>query len=158
MASMRFFILLAIAFSTSAGAVESRGMVVSVHDGDTLTMLVDRLQVRVRLEEIDAPESRQAFGTRSKQSLSEMCFGKEAKLTSSGHDRYGRTIGRITCAGVDANAEQLRRGMAWIYPQYAKDRKLFEIEAHARTARVGLWADAAPVAPWEWRKLNRPQK
>lgn len=70
-----------------------------------------------------------------------------------GADRYGRTLGRVFCAGVDANAEQVRRGMAWVYVKYApKDSPLYAIQAEARVARRGLWQDARPVPPWEWRR------
>ncbi len=128
---------------------------VSIADGDTLTALVDRKQVKVRLAEIDAPEKAQAFGNRSKQSLSDMCFGKIAKLTDKGKDRYGRTLARVTCADIDANAEQVRRGMAWVYHRYVTDRGLYSIQDEARAAKRGLWADVNPVPPWEWRREKR---
>jgi endonuclease YncB( thermonuclease family) len=133
-----------------------RGKVVSVQDGDTLTILIDRRQVRVRLTDIDAPELKQAFGTRSRQSLSEMCFGKIASLDVRGQDRYHRSLAQVTCDGKDANAEQVRRGYAWIFVRYApRDSPLYFLEQEARTARRGLWADSAPVAPWDWRRNGR---
>jgi endonuclease YncB( thermonuclease family) len=95
------------------------GPVVNVHDGDTVTVLVERTQVRVRLVDIDAPELGQAFGKRSRQSLADMCAGKTAHVADRGKDRYGRTLGHVSCAGVDANAEQVRRGMAWVFVRYA---------------------------------------
>jgi len=52
---------------------------------------------------------------------------------------------------VNINAEQVRRGMAWVYRQYAHDLSLYAIEAEAKAARRGLWADPAPIPPWEWR-------
>ena len=125
----------------------------SVHDGDTLTVLIEQRQVKVRLTEIDAPELRQPFGTKSKQSLSELCFGKIAALDVRGEDRYHRALARVTCAGTDANAEQVRRGYAWIYTRYARtDSPLYAIQSAARTEHRGLWADEAPVAPWDWRR------
>ncbi len=126
---------------------------VSVHDGDTLTVLIEQRQMKVRLTEIDAPELGQPFGTRSKQSLSELCFGKTAALDVRGRDRYKRALARVTCAGTDANAEQVRRGYAWIYTRYTRaDSPLFAIEGEARAAHRGLWADATPVPPWSWRR------
>ena len=126
---------------------------VSVHDGDTLTVLIEQRQVKVRLTDIDAPELRQPFGTRSKQSLSEMCFGKVAVLDVRGQDRYKRSLAQVTCAGTDANAEQVRRGYAWTYTRYApRDSPLHAIESEARFAHRGLWSDATPVAPWNWRR------
>jgi len=133
-----------------------QGRVVSVHDGDTLTVLIDNRQVRVRLVDIDAPELKQPFGTRSRQSLSSLCVGKVASLDVRGHDRYNRTLARVTCGGADANAEQVRRGYAWTFTRYARaDSPLFAIEREARAAHRGLWQDPAPVAPWEWRNSLR---
>ena len=129
---------------------------VSVHDGDTLTVLIERKQVKVRLTDIDAPELRQPFGTRSKQSLSELCFGKIATLDVRGQDRYKRALAQVTCGGTDANAEQVRRGMAWTYTRYAPaESPLHAVQAAARDSNRGLWADRAPVAPWEWRRSGR---
>ena len=129
---------------------------VSVHDGDTLTVLIDHRQVRVRLIDIDAPELRQPFGTRSRQSLSSLCFGKVASLDVRGHDRYNRTLALVNCGGADANAEQVRRGYAWTFVRYARpDSPLFALESEARTAHRGLWQDPAPVAPWDWRNSVR---
>jgi endonuclease YncB( thermonuclease family) len=130
--------------------------VVAVHDGDTLTVLVERRQVKVRLTEIDAPELKQAYGARSKQSLSELCFGKTAELEVHDRDRYGRTLAQVYCGGIDANAEQVRRGYAWTYTRYAAPGSpLFAIEREARIARRGLWEDPAPTPPWDWRRNRR---
>ncbi len=132
------------------------GKVIRVADGDTLTVLVDRRQVKVRLAEIDAPELGQAFGTRSRQSLADMCARKLAVVADHGPDRYGRTIGRVTCEGVDANAEQVRRGMAWVYVRYApKDSPMYTLQSEARIEKRGLWADPRSAAPWDWRR-SRP--
>src|SRR5215510_9090601 len=131
------------------------GKVVKVSDGDTLTVLVERKQVKVRLIEIDAPESKQAFGQRSRQSLGEMCAGELATVNYSSRDKYGRVLGRVQCKGLDANAEQVRRGMAWVYDRYVTDRGLYALQNEARAAHVGLWADKHPTAPWDWRKQHK---
>ena len=136
--------------------------VVGVSDGDTITALCKgNEQVKVRLAEIDAPEKAQPFGAKSKQSLSDLCFGKQARIASQGRDRYGRTIGRMYCftpgvkTEIDANAEQVRRGLAWVYDRYVTDPDLYPLQDAARTERRGLWADSAPTPPWEWRKARR---
>ncbi len=67
-------------------------------------------------------------------------------------DRYGRTVARINCDGTDANAEMVRSGMAWAFTKYLTDPKLKVLEDQAHEARLGLWRDAQPVPPWEWRK------
>ncbi len=152
-------IILGAALGLASGADaagELVGQVVSVHDGDTLTVLVDRRQVKVRLAEIDAPELGQPFGTRSRQSLGDLCARKQAVVADRGLDRYGRTLARVTCGGIDANAEQVRRGWAWVFIRYApKDSPLYRLEAKAKRDKRGLWADDEPVPPWEWRRMRR---
>lgn len=135
---------------------EITGRVVSVADGDTLTLLADgRTQHKIRLAEIDAPEKRQAFGERSRQSLAELCAGVEAQAMVQTVDRYGRSVARVRCNAVDANAEQVRRGMAWVYDRYVVDRALYRVQTEARDGRRGLWADADPVPPWDFRRRQR---
>lgn len=130
--------------------------VVSVHDGDTLTVVIERREVRVRLADIDAPEIGQPYGSRSRQSLAELCFGRPAALDIRGHDRYQRAIARVTCGGIDANAEQVRRGYAWTYTRFAPSNSpLHKIEKEARGAQRGLWSDPSSVPPWEWRRNGR---
>ena len=132
------------------------GTVVSIADGDTLTVLNNEKQeVKIRLAEIDAPEKRQAFGSRSKQSLSDLCFGKQAEIIPQVKDRYQRTIARVKCSGVDANTEQVKRGMAWVYPRYVKDHNLYIMQRDAKVLKRGLWADSSPTPPWEFRKQGR---
>jgi endonuclease YncB( thermonuclease family) len=127
--------------------------VVGIADGDTLTVLTaSKKQHKIRLAEIDAPENIQPFGTKSKQSLSDMCFGKEVEVTPYVKDRYKRIVARVKCAGVDANAEQVNRGMAWVYRRYAKDHDLYVLEHGAKAGKRGLWADSSPTPPWQWRK------
>ena len=144
---------LTLLLAVTPAQADVRGRVVSVHDGDTLTVLVERRQVKVRLTDIDAPELKQPFGTRSRQSLAELCFGKDASLDVRGQDRYQRTLATVTCAGTDANAEQVRRGYAWTYTRYARTNSpLIAIQSEARSAHRGLWSEPSPVAPWEWRR------
>lgn len=137
-----------------AHGAEFSGVVVNIADGDTLTVLVEKKQIKIRLDSIDAPERRQPFGMRSRESLARLCAGKDAHVVDHGKDRFGRTIGGVTCSGVDANAEQVRRGMAWVYVKYAPPGSpLYDFEAEARSLKRGLWVDQRPVAPWEWRRL-----
>lgn len=140
----------------TAWAETITGKVVAVADGDTLTVLNGREEIKVRLNAIDAPEKKQPFGTQSKQALSDLCFGQQATVETHGHDRYGRTIGDVTCKNRSANAEQVRNGMAWVYVKYApKNSTLYAEEKLARGLHAGLWADTSPIAPWDWRKQER---
>ena len=146
--------LLPLLSVTPAHATEYTGRVVGISDGDTLTLLTpEKQQVKVRLGEIDTPESRQPYGTRAKQALSDLAYGKEARVVVQDTDKYGRTVARVYVGGTDVNAELVRQGAAWVYRQYVKDASLYRLEDEAKTAKRGLWAlpEAERMPPWEWR-------
>ena len=152
---LRWFTACLILFSTSVFAGELSGKVIGISDGDTFTLLnADKQQVKIRLAEIDAPESAQPYGKRSKQALSRLIFGKEVRVVVQTTDRYGRTVGRPYVRGLDVCEEMIRSGSAWVYRQYVVDLGLFGIETEARAARRGLWAlpEAEQIAPWDWRR------
>lgn len=151
---MRGLLLLYWLVIPAAFAETISGRVTAVTDGDKLTILdAGDKKHRIRLADIDAPELKQAFGAQSRQSLAAVCLKKNAQVEAQGKDRDGRYIGRVTCDGVDANAEQVRRGMAWVSARRTGPvSPLYELEAHARLRQVGLWQDDKPVPPWEWRR------
>ena len=106
---------------------------------------------------IDAPEKKQAFGNRSKGSLSDLVFDKTVNVETEKRDRYGRQIGKVLVNGQDINLEQVKRGLAWHYKQYQREQSPTDQQSYAaaeivaRTAQVGLWRDAYPIPPWEFR-------
>jgi endonuclease YncB( thermonuclease family) len=144
-----------MAASTGILAAAFFASVIGISDGDTLTVLHERQPIKIRIAEIDAPEKKQPFGTRSKQSLSDLCFGKQAEVFPEKTDRYGRTIARVKCEGQDASVHQVQAGMAWVYERYATDRSLYTLQNLARSKRLGLWADAGALPPWSWRRGDR---
>ncbi len=137
------------------------GKVVGVTDGDTISVMRDEKAAKIRLHGIDCPEFNQPFGTKAKQFASDMVFGKVVRVEcrSTGTDKYGRLLGNVVRAdGKILNHELLRAGLAWWYRQYApKDKDLAALEAEARTAKRGLWADKDPVAPWDFRHGTGPK-
>ena len=146
---MRWALLL-FGLAAHAEAAETlSGKVVAVPNGDTLVIeTAARQRHRVRLADIDAPERRQPHGAEARRSLTDLCLQKDAK-SEDGH---------VTCQGVDVNAEQVKRGWAWVSPKGTRPRHaLFELEAHARLREVGLWAGESPVPPWEWRASRSKQ-
>jgi len=153
-----FSIILAASLSFTARA-DFTGNVVGVADGDTITVLgVDKVQHKIRLTGIDAPEKKQPFGNRSKQSLSDMVFKKTVTVETVKRDRYGRELGKVLADGKDVNLEQVRAGIAWHYKAYertqtATDRQAYAgAENEAKAAKRGLWAGADPTPPWKWRR------
>ena len=149
----------------ASGTQTLTGSVVAIADGDTITILDSaNTQHRIRLAGIDAPESHQAFGEQSRLGLSEMIFGKDVSVTYQKIDQYGRLVGKITLDGEDINLEQVKAGMAWHYKFYEdeqtpEDRELYaRAEAEARAARRGLWQDANPVEPYQFRKEEKRER
>ncbi len=169
--AQRLLAILAVSCSLPVYA-DFTGKVVAVADGDTITVLRDHEQVKVRLAGIDAPEKKQAFGNVAKQRMADMVFGREVRVQDRKQDRYGRTIGRVWVTSsecrvsdcpktLDAGMGLLTVGLAWHYKQYAKEQPAEErgqysfAEDEARSKRVGLWRDADPVPPWEFRHPNK---
>ena len=155
-------ILAALLLATSAHAATITGTVVSVADCDTVTVLdATKTQHKIRLTGIDAPEKAQPFGRRSKSSLSDLVYLKQVNVETDKKDRYGRNLGKVLINGKDANLTQIEHGMAWWYRAYKKDqsandRRLYEAaEVSAKAKKVGLWADAKPVPPWEYRRQKK---
>jgi endonuclease YncB( thermonuclease family) len=148
--------------AATAAAREIAGRIVAVADGDTVTLLdEDNRQHKIRLDGIDAPEKSQAFGDRSKQSLSDLVHGRNVRAQCPKTDPYGREVCKILSEGVDVNLEQIRRGMAWHFKRYEReqpplDRRAYSAaETEAQAARRGLWRDAQPMPPWDCRQRKR---
>lgn len=128
------------------------GKVIKIADGDTITILVNNEQIKIRLTGIDCPEKSQDYGQKAKEYTSEACFGKTVTIIEHGKDRYGRTLGEVILPnGKILNQELVRSGYAWHYKKYSNDTILANLEIVARNNKAGLWA-GNPIAPWEYRK------
>ena len=158
-------------FVDALEAATLTGRIVGVHDGDTITLLdATKTQHKIRLAGIDAPELRQAFGTRSKQNLSEMAYAKDARLECHKTIRNERKLCKVwvqpsdcpRCGEtLDVGYAQISTGLAWWYRAYTKEqspevRGRYESDENdARLRKRGLWADPVPVRPWEWRRPTK---
>ena len=136
------------------------GKVVKIADGDTFTLLVNNHdQVKVRLDGIDAPEKKQAFGNKAKQYLSSMIWGTPVTVKVLKKDRYGRSIGKVSTSRFkDVNLEMIKAGYAWHYKEYNDDKTYASAEVSARKNKKGLWQDKNTVKPQDFRKIKRQKK
>lgn len=164
---LTIFIYLLTAFqSANAGGIPYtfnqkilQGKVIRVLDGDTIEIktlpakiVVYEVPIRVRLINIDAPEKKQPFGRWSTSQLKTLVAGKQVTVSYSHKDRYGRIIGHVfTTNGTDASRFMVQSGAAWVYGRYNVDESLPALQREAQEQKRGLWADANPVPPWEWR-------
>ncbi|WGS88681.1 thermonuclease family protein [Methylomonas sp. UP202] len=145
-------LLTLLAFAGVGHAETLSGQVVGVHDGDTLTLLTATAQtVKVRLANIDAPESDQAYGQVAKLGLANAVLGRAITVDATQRDFYGRVVGQVSYQGRDINLEQVANGLAWVYRQFTDDPVYLQAEQAASQAKIGLWQDPAPVAPWLFR-------
>jgi len=145
-----FFILA----PTLTDAIEFQGRVVGVIDGDTIKVLQQGKQVKVRLVGIDCPEKDQPYGQKAKSFVMELIAGKSVIIKYESYDRYGRIVGAVFLSdGRNLNHELVQTGLAWWYRKYApNDKTLVRLEYEARKAKLGLWTEPNPVSPWEWRR------
>ena len=137
------------------------GKVVSIDDGDTIIVLdATNHSHKIRLHGIDAPEGGQAFGDRSRQSLSDMIFGRDVSVEWSKRDRYGRLVGKVLLDGRDVCLGQIKAGMAWHYKYYQseqsrEDRELYaNAETEARATTQGIWSESNAIPPWDFRRTH----
>lgn len=134
------------------------GKVISIADGDTLTILgKEGKHLPIRLAAIDAPENGQPLGDESKDHLIALAMGKDVAVELNGADRYGRIVGRALLNEQDLGLEQVKAGFAWFYRRYEselgeRDRTAYAVaEIEARVKRIGLWSDPSPIPPWDYR-------
>ena len=151
--------LLIFSVCTASASKILQGKVVSVADGDTITVLdAEKNQHKIRLQGIDAPEKAQAFGAKSKQALYEMVHGKTVQVSFEKSDKYGRILGKVLLDGQDICHQQIKAGLAWHYKKYQNQQPLVDrddysaSETAAKSEKLGLWSDPQPVAPWDFRK------
>ena len=147
----------AAAFAWCAAA-DVTGVVTRVSDGDTLWVTdAARLRHKVRMLDIDAPESAQPFGAESTAYLKSLVGGRKVRVAGDGHDMYGRVLGVVWLDGEDVNLKMVREGMAWVY-RHSTNAQYIAAQSSARAARRGLWRAEAPTEPYEWRKQQKGKK
>lgn len=163
-----WFLLLLVSVPAFA---DMTGVVVAVSDGDTVTVLdAAKIQHKIRIAGIDAPEKTQPFGQMAKERMSALVFQKEVRLEGDKLDRYGRTVAKVWVSSpycphcpktLDAGLATLTIGLAWHYKKYQNEQSVEDRERYAfaeyeaKSKRAGLWSEVNPVPPWDWRKSQR---
>lgn len=158
-------LLLLLALPSHAVIRTVEGTVTKVADGDTITVVTaEGTKLKTRLYGIDAPEIRhgkkpgQPFGEDAKRALARMVLGKKVRLDIIDVDRYKRMVAMVYLNGKNVNEHMVRQGLAWAYRRYLDTPYASEFigaEKEARKKGVGLWKQANPLPPWEFRKRDR---
>lgn len=132
------------------------GEVVSVADGDTFTMKTyTNERIKIRLYGIDAPERGQDYGTKSREFLNDLCYGKTVEIKVMGIDQYDRTLGVVYVDGENVNEKMVREGLAWYYSHFVNDSRLDSLEQLARKEKLNIWSMKNPVPPYQFRQSQR---
>ena len=149
-----YFIIVFFISGISYAQAPIQGKVVGIADGDTITVLQDNQQFKIRLYGIDTPEKSQDFGQKAKQFTSDMVFKQHVKVVSYDIDRYGRTVGTVYTGQKCLNEELVKNGFAWVYKKYCAEsfcNQWAQLEREAREKKLGLWIYDNPIPPWDFR-------
>ena len=146
-----------LAWPAGAEVISGQARVV---DGDTLAITGQR----VRLDGIDAPETRQtcrrngrrwACGKAATRAMRRLIGRNPVRCEVSVRDRYGRAIAACFAAGRDLQQELVRQGLALAYRRYST--RYVPDEDAARAERAGLWSGEFEE-PWNWRRQRRERR
>ncbi len=148
-----FFLLL-----PAAGVYAWTAEVLTVGDGDSFTVRRDGRTHKVRLYGIDSPELGQAHGRNTRQLARSWLQGRRVEVEPMYQDKFGRTVALVWVGERLLNEELVRSGAAWVSPKFCQSRRvcdrMFDIQEKARQARLGLWRDARPEPPWQWKRRH----
>ena len=139
--------------------------VVSIGDGDTLTVQQSNRKVTIRLACVDATERAQTpWGAESTAKLKGLLpIGQQVRIREVEKDKYGRTVGEVFVGNRSINLTLVQTGAAVVYRQYLKgcagnENQYLSAEQQARSQRIGFWNQANPVMPWDFRRGNGARK
>ena len=147
--------LLCLLMVVPVRAADFEAKVIGVLDGDTIDVLHEKKQERIRLYGIDCPEKGQSFGQKAKQATSALLFDKDVRIETHGRDKHRRTLGTVFQGEVNINQVLVKEGWCWWFSKFVpKDVVLKQLEQEAKDGNKGLWADQNPVPPWLYRRLD----
>ena len=135
--------------------------VVSVTDGDTITVLHNNQKKEIRLYGIDCPEKLQSRGEQAKTLTTALVSGRNVDVEQKDIDLYGRVVGLVKVDGQSLSELIVQNGYAWVYTKYCKEKfcaDWVKLESVAKQQKKGMWQDTVVVPPWEWRAAKREGK
>lgn len=153
-----FLLLIINCISTSVVSDEItqfEGRVIKVIDGDSITILVGKEQIKIRLGEIDTPERGQPYWKVSKKALETLVAGKTIIAVQTDIDRYKRVVAQVFINGLWVNEQMVKNGHAWVYYKYARSKPIYTAEEYAKNNKLGIWnlPESERTPPWEWRRM-----
>jgi endonuclease YncB( thermonuclease family) len=130
--------------------------VVTVHEGDRLTIRHDGRNETIYIKDIDCPELKQAYGKQAKHAIAAYVGSRDVMVRALKRGRNGLGTAEILLQdGRNVGHELLKEGLAWARPEKGQDQSLEDMEQLAKAERKGLWSDSNPVAPWKWKPTSK---
>lgn len=158
----QIFSMVASPIHSAVSDCQLSGQIIHVLDGDSVILQDGRnTQHNIRLAGIDAPEYNQAFGEQSKHALTELILMESVCVSWKHVDDYQRKIGIVFLDDKDVNLEMISQGLAWHYKRFEKTQseenrqRYSDHENDARLAKIGIWSQKKPIAPWDWRETAK---
>ena len=132
---------------------DTQCIAVKVSDGDTFTCRKTHgNNIQVRLADIDAPESGQAYGNQARKALNKLIYKQIVTLKNTSQDKYGRTVATVFSGSTNVNLAMIEQGYAWHYKRYSNNATYATAMRQAQNQRRGLWADKGKIVkPENWR-------
>lgn len=152
-----FFLLLAI----PATCFSWPAKVVSIVDGDTITVLHNGQHKEIRLYGIDCPEKGQEHGQQAQTLTTALVAGRIIEVKPMPPDRSGQGAGLVQVDGQSLNELLIQNGYAWVDRQACREKFCADwgkLERVAKNEKKGMWNDSLLVPPWEWRAAQRDNK
>lgn len=128
------------------------GRVVKISDGDTIIVLSNSIEYKIRMSGIDSPEKKQFYGQESNNFLAGLIYRRQVTVEMEGRDKYKRYLGKVYLKEKDINLEMIKSGFAWHYKKYSTNSGYSDSEKLAQENKLGLWNYENPIAPWNYRK------
>jgi endonuclease YncB( thermonuclease family) len=130
--------------------------VVTIHEGDRLTIRHDGRNETIYIKDIDCPELKQAYGKQAKHAISAYVGSRDVMVRALKRGRNGLGTAEILLQdGRNVGHELLKEGLAWARPERGQDQSLEDMEQLAKAERKGLWSDPNPIAPWKWKPTSK---
>ena len=155
-----FLFICLLWLNTSTIFAQTNAKVIRVVDGDTYQLQSDNKVFTVRLANVDAPESKQQFGSEATKNVSALILHQNVLVTEMGKDRYNRTIGSISINGMALDSVLICNGWAWHYAAYNDSKELAALQELAIKKHLGLWKQGVKnvCLPSVFRKLSAAEK
>jgi micrococcal nuclease len=144
-------ILLVVPVQVLAGT-EFVARVLTVHEGDRVTIHYQEKNQMLALRDVDCPELKQPYGKQAKHAAAAYLANRDVVVRELKKDQRGRVTADIFLTdGRNIAHELVKEGLAWVLPGEVYDPTLKDMEELARASKRGLWSESDPIPPWKWK-------